>query len=61
MIQILISFLVLAQNPLLNQTRQVNLQKPLITEKIKLSKLDPVDLQHLAFILRLEQFTRFKR
>ena len=61
MIQILISFLVLAQNPLLNQTRQVNLQKPLITEKIKLSKLDPVDLQHLAFILRLEQFQRFKR
>jgi hypothetical protein len=61
MIQILISFLVLLQNPLSNQTRQVNLQKPLMTEKIKLSKLDPVDLQHLAFILRLEQFQRFKR
>jgi hypothetical protein len=61
MIQILISFLVLVQNPLHNHTKTINLQKPLITEKIKLQKIDVIDLQHLAFILRLEQFQRFKR
>jgi hypothetical protein len=61
MILHLVSFLVLLQNPLHSQTRTINLQKPLIVEKIKLQKIDVKDLAHLAFILQIDQFTRFKR
>jgi hypothetical protein len=57
----LICLLLLVQNPLHNQTKTINLSKPTYTEKIKLQKLDPVDLAHLAYILKLEQFNRFKR
>ena len=57
----LICLLFLLQSPLSNQTKTINLQKPVITEKITLSKLDPVDLAHLAYILRIDQFQRFKR
>jgi hypothetical protein len=58
----LICLLFLVQNPLHNQTKTINLSKPtLAVEKIKLQKLDPVDLAHLAYILMLEQFNRFKR
>jgi len=62
MILNLISFLVLLQNPLSNQTKTINLQKPtLVVEKITLQKIDQVDLHRLAYILRLDQFTRYKR
>jgi hypothetical protein len=62
MILHLVSFLVLLQNPLHNQTKTINLLKPtLATEKITLQKLDPKDLAHLAFILQIDQFQRFKR
>jgi len=58
----LICLFFLLQNPLHNQTKTINLQKPtLAIEKITLQKIDQVDLHHLAYILRLEQFQRFKR
>lgn len=57
----LICLLFLLQAPLVNQTKQVNLQKTLITEKITISKLDPKDLAHLIQILNIDQFQRFKR
>jgi hypothetical protein len=61
MILNLISLLVLLQNPLSNQTRQVNLQKPLMIEKITVQKLDPKDLAYLIQILNVDQFQRYKR
>ena len=61
MILNLISFLVLLQAPLLNQTKQVKIQKPLTIEKITIQKLDPKDLAYLIQILNVEQFQRYKR
>lgn len=61
MIVNLISFLVLLQAPLLNQTKQVKLQKPLTIEKITIQKLDPKDLAYLIQILNVDQFQRYKR
>ena len=49
----LVCLLFLLQNPLHNQTKTINLQKPLAIEKITLQKLDPIDLAHLAYILNL--------
>ena len=61
MIVNLISFLVLLQAPLLNQTKQVKLQKPLTIEKITVQKLDQKDLAYLIQILNVDQFQRYKR
>lgn len=58
----LVCLLFLLQNPLHNQTKIINLQKPtLATEKITLQKLDPKDLARLAYILNIDQFTRYKK
>jgi hypothetical protein len=57
----LVCLLFLLQNPLYNQTKIINLQKPLMIEKITLQKLDPRDLARLTYILNIDQFTRFKR
>jgi hypothetical protein len=58
----LICLFFLLQNPLHNQIKTINLQKPtLATEKITLQKLDPKDLAHLTYILNIDQFTRYKR
>jgi hypothetical protein len=57
----LICLLFLLQAPLLNQTKQVKIQKPLMIEKITISKLDPRDLAALINILNVDQFQRYKR
>lgn len=57
----LISFLVLLQNSLHNQTKTINLQKQSYTEKITIQKLDTIDLHRLAYILQIDQFQRYKR
>ena len=57
----IICLLFLLQAPLVNQTKTINLSRPIVIEKITIQKLDNKDLAALIRILNVDQFQRYKR